>query len=268
MDCQKALKGSLQFCLSEVVVASALSVAGTLVTEFKLGYWAGASPKRIQWSCILACLLASVVVTGTIMILNTTYGFDPAVKPGALEAPQANLMKSALDSFLGTGEVPWIPYGVGVMLALLLELVKISPLAFGLGMYLPMSLNAPILIGALVSSAVKKGGSDDLKRARGNKGIIIASGLIAGAAITGVILSGLRAIPTLKFVSQGIGDFVNNVFYMIDIPAGIIMNGRDPESVGRMFNWFGMIAFLLLCLFIFWDSRRAKADAAGPDIHM
>ena len=232
------------------MVASSLSVAGTLVTEFKLGYWAGSSPKRIEWSCLIACALASVVVTGTIMLLAKTMGFDQTVDPKALQAPQANLMKSALDSFLGTGEVPWLPYGVGVVLALLLELVKISPLAFGLGMYLPMSLNAPILVGALVASLVKSGGaSEAVKKARGDKGIIIASGFIAGAAIIGVVLRGLGAWSVTAPLLEG-----------MDVLSALINGGSDPADLGRTFNWIGVVAFLVLCLFIFVDSRRARPE--------
>jgi len=254
----KGPSGQLAVLLVGGVVASSLSVAGTLVTEFKLGYWAGASPKRIQWSCLASCLLAAVVVAGTIMILQDSTGFDPQENPLALEAPQANLMKSALDSFLGTGEVPWLPYGIGVCVALLLELVKISPLAFGLGMYLPMSLNAPILVGALVAAAVKKGTRDEaLQKARNGKGIVIASGFIAGAAIIGVILNGLKSWPK----TEPMLDF-------IDIQSRLINSGSDPAGVGRMFNWFGLVAFLLLCAFIFWDSRRAIVEEDAPEIHM
>jgi uncharacterized oligopeptide transporter (OPT) family protein len=250
--------GQLAVLLVGGVVASSLSVAGTLVTEFKLGYWAGASPRRIQWSCLASCLLASVVVTGTIMILQDTKGFDPQVNPQALQAPQANLMKSALDSFLGTGQVPWLPYGVGVCVALLLELVGISPLAFGLGMYLPMALNAPILVGALVAAGVKKGTKDEaLQRARNGKGIVIASGFIAGAAIIGVILNGLKSWS----VTEPVLDFV-------DIQSRLINGGSDPAAVGRVFNWLGLLAFLLLCGFIFWDSRRAVVEEDAPEIHM
>jgi OPT family oligopeptide transporter len=260
-DLPKGPAGQLAVLLVGGVVASSLSVAGTLVTEFKLGYWAGASPKRIQWSCILACALAAVVVTGTIMVLAGTMGFDPQVDPKALQAPQANLMKSALDSFLGTGQVPWLPYGVGVVLALLLELVGISPLAFGLGMYLPMWLNAPILVGALVSAGLKKGKADDAtKKARNDKGIIIASGFIAGAAIMGVVLNGLPSIP------GGIGEGIQRFFDRLDIQGAMIRSGSDPVDIGRLFNWFGLIAFLALCAFIFWDSRRAKPELGEGDI--
>jgi len=242
--------GQLAVLLVGGVVASSLSVAGTLVTEFKLGYWAGASPRRIQWTTIIACVLASVVVTGTIMLLADTMGFDPEVNPKALQAPQANLMKSALDSFLGTGQVPWLPYGVGVIIALLLQLIGISPLAFGLGMYLPMSLNAPILVGACVSALVKARAKDEaVLKARTDKGIIVASGLIAGAAIAGVVLNGLRAWPvTEPFIEA------------LDIQGALIRAGRDPVEMGRMFNWIGPLAFLGLCAFIFWDSRRARPE--------
>jgi len=188
------------------------------------------------------------------MLLARTKGFDPEASPGALQAPQANLMRSALDSFLGTGQVPWLPYGVGVAVALLVQLVGISPLAFGLGMYLPMSLNTPILAGALVAALVKRGSRDDAHaQARTDKGIIIASGFIAGAAIVGVVLNGLRSwkatVPLLDSV---------------DVPSAFIRGGADPVAVGRTGNWLGLAAFFLLCLFIYWDSRRAKEPAPRP----
>jgi uncharacterized oligopeptide transporter (OPT) family protein len=187
------------------------------------------------------------------MLLAKTMGFDPEVDPKALQAPQANLMKSALESFLGTGQVPWLPYGVGVLIALLLQLIGISPLAFGLGMYLPMSLNAPILLGAWVAALVKWGAKDEATaKTRNDKGIIIASGFIAGAAIIGVILNGLRAWPlTEPFIEA------------LDIQGRLIRGGESPESVGRLFNWLGVVAFFVLCLFIFWDSRRAKPAEAS-----
>jgi len=257
---EKGAGGQLAVLLVGGVVASSLSVAGTLVTEFKLGYWAGASPRRIQWSCLASCLLASVVVTGTIMLLADTRGFDPELNPTkALEAPQANLMKSALDSFLGeSGQVPWLPYGVGIMVALLLELIGISPLAFGLGMYLPMGLNAPILVGALVAAAVKKGTKDEsLQKARNGKGIVVASGFIAGAAIIGVVLNGLKS-----------WDWTKPLILAVDVQSYLINKGSSPASVGRIFNWLGLVAFLVLCAFIFWDSRRATVEEDAPEIHM
>ena len=113
--------GMLATLLVGGVVASALSMAGTLVTEFKLGYWAGASPRKIQWSAITASLLASALVTATIMILAESPGYDAKASTEALQAPQANMMASALQSFIGTGDVPWVMYGTGVVMAVLLS---------------------------------------------------------------------------------------------------------------------------------------------------
>jgi hypothetical protein len=141
------------------------------------------------------------------------------------------------------------------VIALLLQLLNVSPLAFGLGMYLPMSLNAPILVGAWVAAMVKWGAKGEAAiKARNDKGIIIASGFVAGAAIIGVVLRGLGNWPvTAPFIES------------LDILGGLIRGSANPEeaavNLGRMFNWFGMIAFLLLCAFIFWDSRRAKPEA-------
>ncbi|MBI4718500.1 MAG: OPT/YSL family transporter [Planctomycetes bacterium] len=240
--------GQLAVLLVGGVVAAALSMAGTLVTEFKLGYWTGATPRRIEWSAIIAAILASAVVTATIMLLAQKPGYDPEVSKAALQAPQANLMKSALQSFLGTGAVPWLMYGVGVAVALLLQLVGISPLAFGLGMYLPMELNTPLLLGALVSVAVRMGAKGEAEvKARNDKGILIASGYIAGAAIIGVVLRGLSAWPVTERWLEA-----------LDMPRRWILAGGDPAGIGRNANWWGLTAFLLLCLLVFWDVRRAE----------
>jgi putative OPT family oligopeptide transporter len=244
--------GQLAVLLIGGVVATALSVAGTLVTEFKIGYWAGSSPRRIEWSCLAACALASAVVTATIMLLADSPGFDPQKNPAALQAPQANLMRSTLESFLGTGQVPWIPYAVGVMAALMLQLIGVSPLAFGLGMYMPMALNAPIFFGALVASALKKGARDEATaQARSTKGTIIASGFIAGAALMGVALNGLRSLaPTEALIRK------------LDVPALLVESpGADPAAIARALNWLGLAAFIALCLSLYAGARRARRTA-------
>lgn len=249
---QKGPAGQFAVLLIGGVVASSLSVAGTLVTEFKLGYWTGATPRRIQWSCMIACVLASAVVAGTVLVLAQGGGFDPAAKEGALQAPQANMIAGALKSFLGTGEVPWLPYGAGAMIALMLQIIGVSPLAFGLGMFLPMELNVPILIGALVAAAVKKGAKDDtVLRARANKGTIIASGFIAGAAIVGVVLRGLKSVSATAPVIDA-----------IDVPAALLRGGADPVAVGRTLNLLAPLALLCLCAVIYLNSRRARPPAA------
>src|SRR5262249_5840152 len=157
---------------------TSLSMAGTLVTEFKIGYWIGATPRRIQWSAIIASLLASILVTGVIMLLAHKPGFVKSpLTPDALPAPQANMMRSTLETFLGTETaVPWRLYGTGAVLAVILTFLGISPLAFALGMYLPMEVNAPLLFGALVAHFVTKSSKDEkVNKARNDKGILIAS---------------------------------------------------------------------------------------------
>jgi len=221
-------------------------MAGTLVTEFKIGYWLGATPKQIEWSAILASLLASVLVTGTVMVLAGTYGYDASVSKDALAAPQANMMASALQSFVGGGSVPWLMYAVGVVIAVLMQLVGVSPLAFGLGMYLPMNLNAPILAGAVVATLVQKSSKDEaVSKARGDRGILIASGLIAGAAILGVGKSLLASFPAGK----GILDAVD-------------LKLRLGEAAEPMLNWLGLVAFIALCVLAYLDSRRGKPQQA------
>ncbi len=263
----KGDRGMLAVLLVGGVVASALSMAGTLVTEFKIGYWLGASPNKIQWSAIIASLLASALVTATIMVLAHAPGYDPKVNADALQAPQANMMAGALESFIGTGAVPWLMYGVGVVIAILLQMVGVSPLAFGLGMYLPMELNAPILAGAIVALLVKKSSKkENVSKARSSKGILLASGLIAGAAIIGVFKSILTLaapglVVALDFSSRRIlGGGADAV------PHDQVLG--NAESVGRAGNWLALVMFIVLCIFVYWDSCRVKPDADAPEIHM
>jgi len=240
----KSNEGMLAVLLVGGVVASALSMAGTLVTEFKISYWLGATPRRVQTSAMIASVLASVLVTATIMGLATTKGFDQTVSKEALQAPQANVMASALQSFVGGGQVPWVLYGVGAIIAIIMTMLGISGLAFALGMYLPMELNTPILVGAMVAHLVSRGTSDPATaKARADKGILIASGLIAGGAIMGV----MSAILTAFEVS-----YVKN---------------RDPRFDPQTENWAGLAAFLLLGLWAYWNARRAKPGrSSGPSL--
>ncbi|MHC4943255.1 MAG: OPT family oligopeptide transporter, partial [Planctomycetota bacterium] len=262
--------GMLAVLLVGGVVCTALSMAGTLVTEFKLGYWLGASPRKICWSAIIASFFASAAVTGAIMILAKAYGFTGE---GALAAPQANMMASALQSFIGTGEVPWLLYGLGVVVALLVELVGISALAFALGMYLPMEINTPILIGAFVAVLVQKTAKGDaVARARKNKGILIASGLVAGAAFIDVIIGFVKLIDEWAFGTEvAVGnstEVVGVIMPFLDISKRLVDGGTNPESLARFGNWLGLFMFLGLCAYMFWDCRRARADDEGPDINM
>lgn len=237
------------------VVCTGLSMAGGLITNFKLGYWLGASPKRITWNALAGSLVSAVCVCGTIMVLAGNPGYIiSAENPSPLPAPQANMMATALESFLGTaGQVPWLLYGVGVVIALIMQLLGISPLAFGLGMYLPMYINTPILIGAFVSAVVKKSTKDELlAKARSNKGILIASGLIAGGAIMEVLISFTGSLDDLRWG--------NKVMPFLDCGGRLIDAGVDAEGLARTQNWLGLILFALLCIFVYLDCRRAKPE--------
>ncbi|MCB9865609.1 MAG: OPT/YSL family transporter [Phycisphaerales bacterium] len=250
--------GMLATLLVGGVVCTALSMAGTLITEFKLGYWAGASPKKIQWSAIIASALASILVTATIMLAASKQGFvKDAAHADALMAPQANVMATALQSFIGGGSIPWLTYGVGVAVVLLVELVGISGLAFALGMYLPLELNTPILVGAIVAAMIKKSTKSEVdSKARMDKAILIGSGLIAGGAIAYV----LKNLASLSNWAQDQMDTTLN------ITKWLVDGGMKPEAVIRFGNWFGLIAFLLLCGWAYWDSCRAKPEEVGASL--
>jgi len=255
------------------VVCTGLSMAGGLVTNFKLGYWLGASPKRITWNAIAGSLVSAVFVCGTIMILSHNPGYTPE-HATPLPAPQANMMSGALESFLGTtGQVPWLLYGLGVVVALTVELVGISALAFGLGMYLPMYINTPILIGAFVAYLVKRSSKNErLSKARSNKGILLASGLIAGGAIMEVLVNLTTALDErLLGVKTLVGakeQLVGKIMPFLDMSGHMLDRGVDPAGLARTENWVGALLFLGLCIFVYFDCRLAKTELAeGAELH-
>jgi len=253
---ERGENGMLATLLVGGVVCTALSMSGTLVTEFKLGYWLGATPRKIQWSAIIASLLASVAVTATIMLLAKSQGFIKGPEHNEpLSAPQANMMASAVEVFLGkSGTVPWILYGTGAVMSVILLMLGISPLAFALGMYLPMEINTAILLGAFVAWLVNRGTKDEkLLKARTDKGILVASGLIAGAAIMDVLKNLFVA-----FVDKPYWD--NRVMNALDLSARWINSGTNAEHVARTNNWLGLVFLLALALFAYWDCRRAKPE--------
>jgi len=250
------------------VVCTGLSMAGGLITNFKMGYWLGASPRRITWNALGGSLVSAVFVCGTIMVLAYRPGYTG---DNPVPAPQANMMAGALQSFLGTGQPPWLPYGVGVVLALTMQLVGISPLAFGLGMYLPIEINTPILIGAFVATLVKKSTKDEkLSKARSNKGILLASGLIAGGAIMEVLVNFTGALDEqfngVKMLVGAKEQIVGKIMPFMDVSGRMVAAGFDPETLARAQNWIGLILFLALCAFVFFDCRRAKRELGEGEL--
>lgn len=232
--------GMLATLLIGGVVCTALSMAGSLVTQFKLGYWLGSTPRTIQWSNILASILSSIVVTAVIILLAKVYGFTPGPDhPDPMPAPQPNAMAAVLQGLMKTGQAPWHLYGIGVVFAVIAEMIGVSGLAFALGMYLPIELNSPILVGAVVAWLVKHSSKhESLSKARYDRGLLIASGLIAGGAIIGVIGALFK-------------------FFEDKYQKTIIPNLNNDGACG---NWLGLIVFVLLCAYIYWDSCRAKAE--------
>lgn len=187
------LKGSSGIVASMViggVVCTALSMAGGMVTDMKVGYWLGTTPSKQQSWKFLGTFVSAATVGGVMLILNDVYGFTGE---NALVAPQANAMAAVIDPLMMGGETPWLLYIVGAVLAVLLNWLGVPALAFSLGMFIPMQLNAPLLVGGLISWFVSSRSKDEaVNTARQERGTLLASGFIAGGALLGVVSAGMR----------------------------------------------------------------------------
>ena len=172
------------------VVCTALSTAGGLITDFKIGYWIGTTPKKQEAWKFVGIAVAAATVGGVMLILNKTYGFTG---DGALVAPQANAMAAVIQPMMSGGSAPWLLYGIGFVIAILLTLFKVPALAFCLGMFIPIDLNLPLLLGGAISWYVSTRSKDAaVNTARQEKGTLIASGFIAGGALMGVVSAILK----------------------------------------------------------------------------
>lgn len=171
------------------VVCTALSMAGSFITDLKIGYWCGTQPRKQETWKFLGTLVSAATVGGVMMLLNETYGFAS----GALAAPQANAMAAVIDPLMNGVGAPWTLYALGAVIAIVLTLCKVPALAFALGMFIPLELNVPLLIGGAVSWYVtSRSKNEEVNKARGEKGNLIASGFIAGGALMGVLSALLR----------------------------------------------------------------------------
>ena len=172
------------------VVCTALSMAGGFITDLKIGYWLGTTPAVQQKWKFLGTLVSAATVAGVMIILNKTYGF---VGENALAAPQANAMAAVIRPLMEGGQTPWVLYFAGAILALVLTWIGVPALAFSLGMFIPMSLNAPLVVGGLIAWFVSTRSKDEaLNKARFDRGTLIASGFIAGGALMGVVSAILK----------------------------------------------------------------------------
>ncbi len=214
------------------VVCTALSVAGGFITDLKVGYWLGSTPKRQESWKFVGVLLSAATVGGVMIVLNSTYGFKG---PNALAAPQANAMAAVIQPLMSDTPAPWILYIIGAAIALLLLVLKVPPLAFALGMYIPQELNIPLVAGGLVAWWVSTRSKDEkLNAARISRGTLIASGFIAGGSLFGVLSAFLR-----------FGD--------INLTVGTWAETHLGEVIG-------LCAFILLFAYTVWDTMRARAE--------
>ncbi len=171
------------------VVCTALSTAGSFITDLKIGYWLGSTPEKQEAFKFLGTLVSAATVAGVIMVLNDTYGFTS----GQLAAPQANAMAAVIEPLMSGAGAPWLLYGIGAAIAVVLTIFDVSALAFALGMFIPLELNLPLLVGGLVNRYVTtRSGKEQVNKKRGEKGTLIASGFIAGGALMGVVSAALR----------------------------------------------------------------------------
>ncbi len=171
------------------VVCTALSMAGSFVTDLKIGYWLGTTPAKQETFKFLGTLVSAVTVGGVMIILNKTYGFSG----DALAAPQAHAMAAVIEPMMNGGGAPWLLYGTGAVIAIILTFFNVSALAFALGMFIPLELNLPLLAGGLISYYVNTRSNDEaIRNAYNERGTLLASGFIAGGALMGVVSAALR----------------------------------------------------------------------------
>ena len=198
------------------VVCTALSMAGGFITDLKIGYWLGTTPAKQQTWKFLGTLVSAATVGGVIMILNKTYGFTS----GALAAPQANAMAAVIDPLMNGVGAPWMLYGIGAVLALVLTYFKIPALAFALGMFIPLELNLPLLVGGAVNWYVTTRSKDEKVNAeRGEKGTLLASGFLAGGALMGVVSAAMRFgginLVNETWLSNPMSELLSLVVYLL-----------------------------------------------------
>ncbi|MFA6875476.1 MAG: OPT/YSL family transporter, partial [Parabacteroides sp.] len=185
----KGTAGMVSALIIGGVVCTALSMAGGFITDLKIGYWLGSTPKKQESWKFLGTLVSAATVGFVILILNQTYGFTT----GQLAAPQANAMAAVIEPLMSGSGAPWVLYAIGAAIAIILNFCKVPALAFALGMFIPIQLNTPLLIGGAISWYVGSRSKDKaLNNARIEKGTLLASGFIAGGALMGVVSAGLR----------------------------------------------------------------------------
>lgn len=200
------------------VVCTALSSAGAFITDLKIGYWLGATPKKQETFKFLGILVSAATVGGVIMILNKAYGFTPD-NSDVMAAPQARAMAAVIEPLMSGQGAPWLLYGIGAVISIVLTMCGVSALAFALGMFIPLQLNLPLIVGGLVNWYVNSRSSDvSLNQRRNEKGTLLASGFIAGGALMGVVSAGMQFgglnFSNAAYLSSPISQVVSLIAYV------------------------------------------------------
>ena len=200
------------------VVCTALSSAGAFITDLKIGYWLGATPKKQETFKFLGILVSAATVGGVIMILNKAYGFTPD-NSDVMAAPQARAMAAVIEPLMSGQGAPWLLYGIGAVISIVLTLCGISALAFALGMFIPLQLNLPLIVGGLINWYVNTRSTDvSLNQRRNEKGTLLASGFIAGGALMGVVSAGMQFgglnFANTAYINAPISQIVSLIAYI------------------------------------------------------
>ncbi len=212
----KGTTGMVAALIMGGVVCTALSTAGSFITDLKIGYWLGTTPRKQETYKFLGTLVSAATVGGVIMILNKTYGFAS----GQLAAPQANAMAAVIEPLMSGSGAPWLLYGIGAIIAIILTYFNVSALAFALGMFIPLELNLPLLVGGFINWYVNTRTTDEaINKPRNEKGTLIASGFIAGGALMGVASAAMRFggidVTATSWVDNPLSQAVSLVAYLI-----------------------------------------------------
>jgi putative OPT family oligopeptide transporter len=228
----KGVSGMIAALIMGGVVCTALSVAGSFITDLKIGYWLGTTPKKQETWKFLGTLVSAATVVGVMIVLNEAYGFAS----GKLAAPQANAMAAVIDPLMNGVGAPWLLYGIGAALAVILTLCKVPALPFALGMFIPLPLNTQLVVGGLINWFVTTRSKDEaVNKERGEKGNLIASGFIAGGALMGVVSAILR-FADVKFDFEAwwqnpLSEWLSLAAYLLIICYFIVATRKKSQKV-------------------------------------
>jgi putative OPT family oligopeptide transporter len=234
--------GMMTVLIIGCAVCTALSTSGAFISDLKVGYWLGATPRRQQRWKFLGIVVAALCVGFVIDVLSKGYGFVVTPEtPNALPAPQGNLMASITSAIFGGADSPWLLYGMGGAIALMLEMTALPALAFALGIYLPIYINLPVLAGGFAAWLLaRRGKTDREKTSRKNQGILVASGLVAGAAIAGVVSAILKTLDgdELKFDFIEMEGFKGAIDKTLNFSAEFAQNAAGSWKAVSEHHWF------------------------------